>query len=570
MKRMMKRFLALGLVLCMSIGCVGCGSGTTTTKEDPIVITVFSELANYSGEQVGWGAQIMLEKFNVILNIVQESDGVLETRMESGDLGDIVIWGSDGTNYSNAVKAGLLYDWYDDDLVQEYGSYIYENMQAALAKNSLTTSKITDGASDTVYGFGHNIATSTEDHESFFYTWDIRWDLYAELGYPEVNNLDDLADLFVLMKELCPTDENGKQTYAASLWPSWDGSMVMYVKALATAYYGYDELGIGLYNTTNGEFYGCLDEDGPYIEMLRFFNKLYQLGLLDPDSMTQTYDEMYAKLQSGGVFWSIFNYSGSAGYNTEEHLAENKMMLSLLPTEATAIAYGMSVYGGNRIWSIGANTEYPELCMEIINYFCSPEGTMTYNYGPQGLCWDYDEDGYAYLTDFGKTCYADRSTAMSEEWGGSTFNDGCFQFNNTTWSTDATNLDSIVGESYNYLYWKSYETAASCDTEQDWMDYFGVTSTEEYMESNSYVVSPASTYSESSKDSEFKTVWSAVTGEIVKYSWQCIYASSDAEFESLLQTMISSAEAYGYAECYEWCVNEAATRYAAELLASSY
>ena len=54
------------------------------------------------------------------------------------------------------------------------------------------------------------------------------------------------------MKEICPTDELGNETYAASLWPDWDGNMVMYVKAMATAYYGYDELGFGLYNPTNG------------------------------------------------------------------------------------------------------------------------------------------------------------------------------------------------------------------------------------------------------------------------------------------------------------------------------
>ncbi len=587
MNKFIKKLLSVGLVTAMVLGCaVGCGSSSSSSTDaddedsdledlvdfdsDPITITIFSELANYSGEQVGWSAEVMLEKFNVILYIVQEQDGVLETRMESGDLGDIVIWGSDGTNYTNAITAGLLYDWYEDDLVIEYGSYIYENMQAALAKNSQTTSKATDGADDTVYGFGHNVATSSADHESFFYTWDIRWDLYAELGYPEVNDLDDLIEVFEAMQEICPTDENGNKTYAASLWPDWDGSMVMYVKALATAYYGYDELGVGLYDPADGTFYGCLDEDGPYVEMLRFFNKLYQKGLLDPDSMTQTYDEMYAKVQAGGTFWSIFNYAGSAGYNTEEHTSENKMMLSLVPTEASPIVYGMSTYGGNRIWSIGANTEYPELCMAIINYFCTPEGCMTYNYGPQGLCWDYDDDGYAYLTEFGYTCYYDRSTAMSEEWGGSTFNDGCFQFNNTTWSTDATNGDSLVGESYNVETWASYASEAACDTEQDWRDYFGVTSTEEYMETTDYSLSPASTYSESTKDSDFKTTWSAVTTEIVKYSWQCIYASSDAEFESLLQEMISAAEAYGYQECYDWCVSEAAERYALEVEALSY
>jgi multiple sugar transport system substrate-binding protein/putative aldouronate transport system substrate-binding protein len=182
------------------------------------------------------------------------------------------------------------------------------------------------------------------------------------------------------MKEICPTDENGKPTYAASLWPDWDGDMVMYVKSTATAYYGYDELGIGLYDPNTGNYYDCLAEDGPYLRCLKFYNTLYQNGLLDPDSMTQTYDEMSPKVQAGGTFFSIFNYSGYMLYNTDEHLAEGKMMRSLTPNNASPIVYGMDVLGGNRLWCIGAKTEYPELCMEIINYLCTPEGRMTMEY----------------------------------------------------------------------------------------------------------------------------------------------------------------------------------------------
>ena len=63
------------------------------------------------------------------------------------------------------------------------------------------------------------------------------------------------------------------------------------------------------------------------------------------------------------------------------------------PSEAEPIAYGQNIYGGNRPWTIGANTEYPELCMAIINWLATPEGRMTLEYGPKDVCWYYDEDG---------------------------------------------------------------------------------------------------------------------------------------------------------------------------------
>ena len=56
------------------------------------------------------------------------------------------------------------------------------------------------------------------------------------------------------MKELCPTDDNGKTTYGVSLFADWDGDMVMFVKSTASAYFGYDEFGIGLYDSDKQEY----------------------------------------------------------------------------------------------------------------------------------------------------------------------------------------------------------------------------------------------------------------------------------------------------------------------------
>lgn len=573
----MKKIISSLLVASMAVGMLaGCGSGANTGSNgssgsantsggEPITLTVFSELANYAGEMQGWFAKLMLDKFNVKINLVASADGVYETRMEDGNLGDIVVWGSDGKNYLQAVEAGLLLDWEEDGILDEYGPYIRENMSYALEKNKeVSAIKDDDGnvisGGDTIYGFGHNVASSAESHEAFFYTWDIRWDLYEQLGHPEVKNLDDMVTLFEQMKEICPTDDSGNPTYAMSLWPDWDGNYVMYVKAMATAYFGYDEMGFGHYNSTNGEWYYAMDEGSPYLEMLEFFNTMYRKGLLDPDSMTQKYDQMLEKVQNGGVFFSIFNYAGSAAFNTEEHIAENKIMRSLVPTEASPIAYGMSVYGGNRIWSIGSKTQYPELCMEIINWLCTPEGRLTTEYGPRGLCWDYDENNKTYFTDFGYTCVTDRTTMMPEEWGGATFNDGAFQINNTTWSLNDVNPET--GEKYDKEFWASYQSAEGLnDADRDWRSFTGCTLVEDYMENTDYVVDIATTYAESKRSAELDVIWNQVKTCIVEYSWKAIYASTEEEFDSLVQEMRGRVRSYDPMEqCKQWCEEEAARK----------
>lgn len=529
--------------------------GTT----DPINITIYSQLANYSGELTGWFAELMKQKYNVVMTIIPDSDGTFDTRMESGDLGDIVIFGSTGNQYQRAATSGMLFDWNEDDILSDYGPYVKAHMPYALENNANLNNSI--GAGDVVYGFGHNVATSTEDHEAFFYTMDLRWDLYKELGYPEVNTIDDLYNLFVSMKEICPTDEAGNETYAVSMWPDWDGNMVMYVKAFATCYWGYDEMGFGLYDVETGKYHDALEPDGPYLKSLKFFNKLYQAGLVDPNSITQTYDKMSEKAQNGGIFFSIFDYAGSALYNSEDHLTAGKGMYPMVPKDASPLCYGMNVMGGNRVWTIGANTEYPELCMAIINYLTTPEGYMTYWYGPKDVCWYYDENGNSCLTELGEQAYKDRKgTIMPAEWGGISFNEGTFQANNTTWSRDASNPDSN-GETYNCDNWVSRRADTDYDILNDWRDRTGCYNAQEYLNTTNYKVSLATSYSESAKSDELEIIWEQVKNTIVTSSWNAIYAESDEEFDKIVADMTAKVKEYDpNGECLAWCENEAAIR----------
>ena len=563
-RRFSKKALSLLLATSMVAGSAsvmtGCGSNA---DNGPITLTVYSQLANYSGIQTGWAADVLLEKFNVELNIVPEGDGVFQTRMENKDLGDIVVWAADTDQYSQAVKAGLLFDWEDEDLLHEYGPYIEENMPDALNKNRELTATITgDENNKTLYGFGHNVATSSKDHESFFYTWDIRWDLYKELGYPEVKDLEDFKQLLKDMQQIAGKDDAGNKVYAASLWPDWDDAMVMYVKSTATAYYGYDELGIGLYDPETGEYHDALEENGPYLEMLKFYNDLYQEGLIDPDSMTQTYDQMIEKVKNGGTLFSIFNYSGQLAYNTKDHTDDGKLMYCMKPEEASPIVYGMNTQGGDRVWSIGANTEYPDLCMEIINYLSTPEGRMTMEYGPEGECWNYTEDKKTEFTELGLSCRKDVNTTMGGDHKG-TFKDGQLQINNTTWSIDASNPETD-GETYNCENWASYQEDAGSEIMQDWRDKNDAIALNDYMEARDYTVAPGTSYSKSTKSEELKTTWSQVTKTIVTESWNAIYADSDSKFDSVVAKMIKDANGYGYDQCLEWSQNEAATRRALE------
>ena len=147
----MKKLVALMLALMLAAGLVpvfaeGGWTERNTADYEPaksaadldgptIRLDVYSQLANYSGIQQGWSATLMKDKFNVEINIIPEQDGTYATRMESGSLGDIVVWGSNGEDYKNAAAKEMLLDWEQYDLGQTYAPYIMENYKDALESN---------------------------------------------------------------------------------------------------------------------------------------------------------------------------------------------------------------------------------------------------------------------------------------------------------------------------------------------------------------------------------------------------------------------------------------------------
>lgn len=125
---------------------------------EAVKLSAFSQLANWSGAQAGWSGTMFKDMFNVDITIIPDTNGAMSTRMSSGDLGDIVVFGANGDDYHNAVDGGLLFPWEDEDLLATYGPYIDETFEKPIEANRELNS---DGE---VYGIGHNVALSADEH----------------------------------------------------------------------------------------------------------------------------------------------------------------------------------------------------------------------------------------------------------------------------------------------------------------------------------------------------------------------------------------------------------------------
>ncbi len=126
----------------------------------------------------------------------------------------------------------------------------------------------------------------------------MRWDLYKEVGYPEMNTLEDLLPILQQMQEAKGTTEDGKRVYSFSLFSDWDGDSMSNAVQLAQMY-GYNTVGYALARADGSDIQGLLDDDSEYMRALKFYYEANQLGLVDPESTTQNYDTLYSKFQGG-------------------------------------------------------------------------------------------------------------------------------------------------------------------------------------------------------------------------------------------------------------------------------
>ncbi len=533
---MMATVMGLGLISCVPESS-GSDDNTSYIPEETVTLTVYSNLSSELGYQKGWFADVMLEKFNVKLKLVQpqfmEDDYLNSDNYYDGPYDIVISWGYHGEDFQEAMKNGCFLDMNKCDM-ETYMPYVREHLEHAYVNS--------EEDAESVYAFCGS-TSNPGDHDQCFYTWDLRYDYYEELGKPEIKDIEDWVKVLEQMKELHPTTEEGEEVYGITC-PNFEEDHIVGISLFVTGYYGYESAGMGYYDWKNDRYHGTLEieEDGtygPYLEMLKLHNELYRKGLLDPDIETQSWDDMLKKIEKGQILSSIAGYIGSS---------VNESMYPVIPKAAHLVNY--EIGQRKRCIAIGKQTEYPELCMAIVDYFYSPEGMLTMYYGPKGECWYY-EDGYACLTETGKKGVVNPGEGrLSDAYSNQSLWDGYPVLVFIAYDIMATNTDN--NEPYNHVYWKSTVEAATTEAEKLWREDTGYNSVEKYMyEVDAYYNIPGIKYPDFT-ETELCQKYDETTNIIVSKSWEAIKASSDEEFDAIVKDMIASATAAGYEECVQY------------------
>jgi len=215
-----------------------------------------------------------------------------------------------------------------------------------------------------------------------------------EFGWPDIKTRDEVVDLI--------------SQYAAK-YPEIDGMKTIPLSLNAKEYWRID-----LGNSANfhlgwpdhGEWY--VDETSfeamlkfmhpEFREHYRWLNGLYNNGLLDPDSFTQSNDDFLAKIASGrvlSVLTSTWVYASALGTLVED--GKNERLYAHLPiTKSTDIRSNSTANIG---WSGGWGVSITKKCKDIdrafdfLNWCCTDEAQILKNWGIEGVHYEYDSTG---------------------------------------------------------------------------------------------------------------------------------------------------------------------------------
>ena len=521
--------------------------------EKTLTIDVFDTLANHQGIQSGWFAKLVLDKFNMRLNIIAPNiagggDTMYQTRTAAGELGDLIICNGNSSSLQELVTAGLLLDM--SELLKDK-----DIMQYGLAIRALN-----DPISDTaVYAVPSEISLNNclahSESEEPIYGPYLRYDLYTAIGSPRMETLEDLLPVLKRMQDANPVSESGSPVYGFSLFKDWDGNMMNAAKQPA-CFYGYEEYGFLLYKVDGSDYQSILDKDSLYQRILKLYFEANRMGLLDPDSSNQKYADAYQKCADGNVLFSCWPWLGKSAYNTEAR-TEQGLGFMLVPIEDMQIMLKGCLPLGDaaKAIAIGANAEDPERLAAFIDWLYSPEGIyansaqpVTGTAGPEGLTWEMTDAGPV-LTPFGIRALSNENPEVPVDWGGGTWNAGISRLNFTSISL----IDKAPnGYPYFYTLWNSYRQRPANALDQVWRKHMQADSSLDYLLTNgSYLTCPGINYQPPGESSEIATLRSQCRSVITEYSWKMIFARDEASFYRLQKEMQSAAESLGYSQVLE-------------------
>jgi len=383
----------------------------------------------------------------------------------------------------------------------------------------------------------------------------IRWEIYEEIGTPEITDMFQFLDVLEAMQEAHPVTPDGQSVYAvggwfgdAQGWNQWcvnapfDGPRGV-LQGSAPVFQRIDE-------TSLNQMDNFRDPSSPFYERLKWLNQANRRGLLDPDSWVMMQDNWIQKVDEGRLLYIQPGWEPSQRNPVlEARFGPDVGFVSLPPfPDVTASVYQTWHVGGERYYGISAYADeaVKERLLALCNWVLSEEGSLVMINGPRGMAWDYDASGKAIVLDPDYATRGQYDNDMREKYGANIythfkgFADGTFLPGAQAPANLRFAMESVAaGLTVNEAKALAHFNAPSFDH----ANYFGrVFNVNMFPLITSIPVLPEDLLRERT----------AINDLIHRYQFEMIQARDDAHFDSIMAEYISVIEDTKYDDIRQW------------------
>ena len=324
----------------------------------------------------------LVEKTGVDLTVEGVDVNKAQVILAGGDTTDLLSY-QYSTDVQNSIEGGQLLPL--NDLIEKYAPNI-----ANLAPERLDMAKRLFGDEDgNFYALPINAGLEGCSNNIDRFNYIIRWDLYADMGYPEVKNGDDMLKLLAEMQKMHPENENGDKTYGMGFAIS-NGATQGFDKRFWYTY-GYRNSTDNILTKVSDQtmVFNYTDDGSPFWQAAEYYNKAYRMGLLDPDSLSMQEADYKAKIEAG-VYLSPDYATYAKAYVAAQNDPDTHVGFESIPVEGTTVWINSNQIGGWEMWflAIPKTCSNPEAAIKLLNYTFGYEGARLLKSGAEGTHWN--------------------------------------------------------------------------------------------------------------------------------------------------------------------------------------
>ncbi|MEA4890133.1 MAG: hypothetical protein VB070_11775 [Clostridiaceae bacterium] len=353
-------------------------SGTTTAPQKTVTISILTLNGDENKYKDSPVQQEMTAKTGVVVEFVPADQDKLNVLLAGGDLPDIVR--VDTSKFNQLIEGGNVIAM--DDLLATNGKNITITIPQTVAFSKAYWS---DGKNATYFLPVQVGSDATAADPSIGLV--TRWDYYKEMGYPEIKSTDDFLNMLAEMVKNHPKTDDGKPVYGVSAFSDWDNWCLHIPMDGVLGYYQTSSKTELLKVDTNQITNMLLDQEAAYWKCVEYYYKANQLGILDPDALTQKFADFGAKatagqLLSGPATWAM------GDFNTNN--AKDAKGFEVLPLDWGFQWGGANAKAGwtDKCFGITKNCQTPDKAMDLLDYFYSYEGSRTLFSGVEDKDWE--------------------------------------------------------------------------------------------------------------------------------------------------------------------------------------